>query len=91
MDWDLKVLGKVKVIQNQVESISSRKHVGTRNAEHRRNMEGMDTSTMNTRDVGTRDVGTRDAACRIDMRRKNKATTNSVEDTPDLEIQVLDS
>lgn len=67
MDWDLKVLGKVKVIQNQVENTSTRKHVGTRNAEHRRNMGGMETSTMNTRDVGTRD-----AEYRKDMRGMNK-------------------
>lgn len=41
--------------------------------------------------MNTRGVGTRDAACRRDMKRKDKATTNSVEDTPGLEIQVLDS
>lgn len=38
MDWNVKVLGKVKVIQNQVESISTR-DIGTRDAEHRRNVE----------------------------------------------------
>lgn len=67
MDWDVKALGKVKVIQNQVKNTSTRKHVGTKNSEHRRNVGGIDTSTMNTRDEGTRD-----AEYRKDMRGMNK-------------------